>query len=199
MWPTTTGRAARSPACREREYKGSGTRRSAHPRRRKMPRCGRSRHPLPAAFLACPASQHAQASPSLLSTPPRSARRLLSTSAKSFRDLANGLDSLRCEMGERTAAGICSPVRFGVTASSNSPSRQRSGHGLQVGRQHSPSHPSSKTFLAFIPAPSQVFPPLHDADALFLPALGKHTFFTPISFASRSFSLECTLRSAATS
>jgi hypothetical protein len=24
--------------------------------------------------------------------------------------------------------------------------------------------------------------------------LGKHTFFTPISFASRSFSLECTLR-----
>src|SRR5215204_4271777 len=24
------------------------------------------------------------------------------------------LDSLRCEMGERTAAGICSPVRFGV-------------------------------------------------------------------------------------
>src|SRR5215204_2007419 len=30
-------------------------------------------------------------------------------------------------MGERTAAGICSPVRFGVTASSNSPSRQRSG------------------------------------------------------------------------
>src|SRR5918997_91478 len=35
--------------------------------------------------------------------------------------------------------------------------------------------------------------------SLFLPALGKHTFFTPISFASRSFSLECTLRSAATS
>src|SRR5215211_188743 len=35
--------------------------------------------------------------------------------------------------------------------------------------------------------------------SLFFPALGKHTFFPPISFASRSFSLECTLRSAATS
>jgi hypothetical protein len=33
----------------------------------------------------------------------------------------------------------------------------------------------------------------------FLPALGKHTFLTPISFAARSFSFECTLRSAATS
>src|SRR5215208_271860 len=48
------------------------------------------------------------------------------------------------------------------TASSNSPSRQRSGHGLQVGRQHSPAHPASKTFLAFLPAPSQLFPPLPD-------------------------------------
>src|SRR5215208_2537578 len=34
---------------------------------------------------------------------------------------------------------------------------------------------------------------------LFLPALGKHTFFTPICLATSSFSLECTLRSAATS
>src|SRR5215217_2881871 len=46
------------------------------------PQQGERREALPAAFLACPASQHAQASPSLLST-----------SAKSFRDLAKGLDS----------------------------------------------------------------------------------------------------------
>src|SRR5215208_1419886 len=35
--------------------------------------------------------------------------------------------------------------------------------------------------------------------ALFFPALGRHTFFTPNPFASRSLSLEYTLRSAATS
>src|ERR687898_228283 len=33
---------------------------------------------------------------------------------------------------------------------------------------------------------------------LFLPALGRHTFSTPSSLATSSFSLECTLRSAAT-
>ena len=85
-----------------------------------------------------------------------------------------------------------------------------------------PTHPSAEALLAFIPATAQIFAALHDAYAslypgsepprslepslplvllafgALLPALGKHTFFTFICLASSSFSLECTLRSAAT-
>src|SRR5215213_8416387 len=48
--------------------------------------------------------------------------------------------------------------------------------------------------LLYHPCPSH-----SSRKALFFPALGRHTFFTPNPFASRSLSLECTLRSAATS
>src|SRR5215210_1263281 len=68
-----------------------------------------------------------------------------------------------CENGQPQAsafpfASVCGPLRA-------SPSRQRSGYGVEVGRQHSPAYPSAEPFLAFIPATAQIFPPLHDADA----------------------------------
>src|SRR5215204_1091343 len=133
------------------------------------------------------------------------------------------LSSLRCEMGERTAAGICSPVRFGVQLLQThraanvrvmlsrlavstphpthlpKPSSPLSRHLPRYSRRFMtlmrPSIPALNLFaLLYHPCPSY-----SSRSALLLPALGKHTFFTPISFASRSFSLECTLRSAATS
>src|SRR5829696_252856 len=133
------------------------------------------------------------------------------------------LSSLRCEMGERTAAGICSPVRFGVQLLQThraanvrvmvsrlavstphpthlpKPSSPLSRHLPRYSRRFMtlmrPSIPALNLLaLLYHPCPSY-----SSRSALLLPALGKHTFFTPISFASRSFSLECTLRSAATS
>src|SRR5215217_3121166 len=70
-------------------------------------------------------------------------------------------------MGEQTATGICFPIRFGLWSVWNSPSRQRSGYGAQVGRKDSPAHPSIESFLTPIPAPSQILAALHDADAPF--------------------------------
>src|SRR5215216_1737740 len=133
------------------------------------------------------------------------------------------LDSLRCEMGEQTATGICFPIRFGLWSVWSSPIRHRLGYGAQVGRKDSPAHPSIESFLTPIPATAQILAALHDADApfysspkppcplepslplvllallTFLPSFGQAYLLPPISFASRSFSLECTLRSAATS
>src|SRR5215204_4241633 len=130
---------------------------------------------------------------------------------------------LRCEMGERTAAGICSPVRFGVQLLQThraatvramvSRSAVSTPHPTHLPKPSSPLSPHlprySRRFMTLmrpsIPALNLLAllyhpcPSYSSRSALLLPALGKHTFFTPISFASRSFSLECTLRSAATS
>src|SRR5215211_1053264 len=41
----------------------------------------------------------------------------------------------------------------------------RAGYGVQVGGQNPPPYPSAEAFLALLPAPSQVTPPFHHADA----------------------------------
>src|SRR5215216_8206240 len=61
--------------------------------------------------------------------------------------------------------GICSAVRFDLWPLRASPSRQRSGYSVQVGRKDSPTHPSTKALLTPISATLQKTPPLHDADA----------------------------------
>src|SRR5215218_2486462 len=77
------------------------------------------------------------------------------------------LASLRCEMGEQTATGICFPIRFGLWSVWSSPIRHRLGYGAQVGRKDSPAHPSIESFLTPIPATAQILAALHDADAPF--------------------------------
>src|SRR5215212_1762338 len=84
----------------------------------------------------------------------------------SLRSLTH-LSSLRCEMGEQTATGICFPIRFGLWSVWSSPIRHRSGYGAQVGRKDSPAHPSIESFLTPIPATAQILAALHDADAPF--------------------------------
>src|SRR5918994_7928585 len=59
----------------------------------------------------------------------------------------SSLSSLRCEMGEQTAASICFPIRFGLWSVWSSPIRHRSGYGAQVGRKDSPAHPSTEALL----------------------------------------------------
>src|ERR687896_791980 len=77
------------------------------------------------------------------------------------------LSSLRCEMEEQIATGICFPIRFGLWSVWSSSIRHRSGYGAQVGRKDSPAHPSIESFLTPIPTSAQIFAALHDADAPF--------------------------------
>jgi hypothetical protein len=86
---------------------------------------------------------------------------------KALRAYVTNLDSLRCEMGEQTATGICFSIRFGLWSVWSSPIRHRSGYGAQVGHKDSPAHPSIESFLTPIPATAQIFAALHDADAPF--------------------------------
>src|SRR5215204_3191114 len=133
------------------------------------------------------------------------------------------LSSLRCEMGEQTATGFAFPFAsvygpFGAHRSAtvramvprlavrtpqpthlSNPSSPRSRQQPRYSRRFMtlmrPSIPALN-LLALLNHPCRS---CSSRFSLFFPALGKHTFFTPINFASRSFSLECTLRSAATS
>ena len=73
------------------------------------------------------------------------------------------LDSLRCEIEERTTVGIGWPFWLRLWSASSSPSRQCLGYGIQVGRQHPPAHPSTEALLPFIPTAAQIFATLHDA------------------------------------